>query len=192
MTLDEMKALPEEKQKELFKRLDEVRSQGKSTNYAAQYGSGVKTIARTAKVSEKVAKKLHTGYHKLNWSIAKIATMTTVKKTSFGDWQLNPISKMWYSLRSEKDKFSTLVQGTGAYVLDLWLYHTQQLAKKRGLNFKLLGQFHDELILECDENEQQLYHNLVADAIEKVNQQLKLNRELGCDINFGKCYADIH
>lgn len=107
-----------------------------------QYGAGVKTVARTAKVSEKVAKKLHSGYHKLNWSIEKIASMMTVKQTSFGSWQLNPINKMWYSLRSEKDRFSTCIQGTGSYVLDLWLYHAEKLAKQRGLDYVLLGQFH--------------------------------------------------
>lgn len=175
-----------------FKRLDEIRAAGKSTNYACQYGSGVKTIARTAKVNEKVAKKLHEGYHKLNWSIAKIASMMTVKKTSFGTWQYNPISKFWYSLRSDKDRFSTLIQGSGAYVLDLWLYHCSKLAEKRGLEFKLLGQFHDELIAECSEDERDECRQLIADGLQKVNNQLKLHRELGCDINFGNKYSDIH
>lgn len=177
---------------EKFERLDTIRATGKSTNYACQYGSGVKTLARTAKVSEKVAKQLHAGYHKLNWSIAKIASMMNIKKTSFGDWQFNPISKMWYSLRSDKDRFSTLIQGTGSYILDLWLYHCEKLAKKRGLDFVLLGQFHDELILEVDEDMQDEYRELVADALELVNNQLKLNRELACDIKFGKRYSDIH
>ncbi len=175
-----------------FKRLDEIRATGKATNYACQYGSGVKTLARTAKVSEKVAKKLHEGYHKLNWSIAKIASMMTVKKTDFGDWQLNPINKMWYSLRSDKDRFSTLIQGSGAYILDLWLYHIERLAKQRGLPYVALGQFHDELILELEENRQDEYKQLVADGLQKVNDQLKLNRELACDIKFGKRYSDIH
>lgn len=192
MTLDEMKELTPEKQKELFKKLDEIRATGKSTNYACQYGAGVKTIARTAKVSEKIAKKLHEAYHKMNWSIAKIASMTLVKKTDFGMWQQNPINKMWYSLREEKDRFSTLIQGTGAYVLDIWLYHAKKLADRRGLDFNLLAQFHDEKILELEENVQDDYHKLVADAMQAVNNQLKLNRELACDIKFGKKYSDIH
>lgn len=175
-----------------FKRLDEIRATGKATNYACQYGSGVKTLARTAKVTERVAKKLHEGYHKLNWSIAKIASMMTVKKTDFGDWQLNPINKMWYSLRSDKDRFSTLIQGSGAYILDLWLYHVERLAKQRGLPYAAIGQFHDEMILELDEGMEKVYHELVADGLQKVNDQLKLNRELACDIKFGKRYSDIH
>jgi DNA polymerase I-like protein with 3'-5' exonuclease and polymerase domains len=175
-----------------FKRLDEIRAVGKSTNYASQYGAGVATIARTAKVNQAVAKKLHAAYHKMNWSIAKIASMMVVKKTDFGDWQINPINKMWYSLRSDKDRFSTLIQGTGSYILDLWLYHAERLAKQRGLRWHLLGQMHDELIAEVPVGEESAYRNLVSDAIGKVNEQLKLNRELACDINFGNRYSDIH
>ena len=129
-----------------FATLDEIRAIGKSTNYACQYGAGVKTIARTAKCSERIAKKLHEAYHKMNWSIAKIASMMTVKKTDFGMWQLNPINKMWYSLRSDKDRFSTLIQGSGAYILDLWLYHVEKLCKRRNLPYVLLGQFHKFIV----------------------------------------------
>lgn len=175
-----------------FKRIDEIRAVGKSTNYACQYGAGVATIARTAKVSTAVAKKLHAAYHKMNWSIAKIAGMMVVKKTDFGDWQINPINKMWYSLRSDKDRFSTLIQGTGAYILDLWLYHCEKIAKKRNLTWVLLGQFHDELIIEIDDDKEQEYHDVVADGLKAVNDQLKLNRELACDIKFGDRYSDIH
>jgi hypothetical protein len=184
--------LNEDKRKHKFHELDQIRGISKNTNYACQYGAGIKTVARTAKVSEAVAKRLHTGYHKLNWSIAKISNMTTVKKTSFGDWQLNPINKFWYSLRSDKDRFSTLVQGTGAYILDLWLYHLDKLSEKRKLENVLLGQFHDELIVECDDDKQDDYSNLVNDALGNVNDQLKLNRELACEVKFGDKYSDIH
>jgi DNA polymerase I-like protein with 3'-5' exonuclease and polymerase domains len=192
MNLEEMKKLSPEQQAKLFKRIDEIRAVGKSTNYACQYGAGVATIARTAKVSTAVAKKLHAAYHQMNWSIAKIAKMMVVKKTDFGDWQINPINKMWYSLRSDKDRFSTLIQGTGAYILDLWLYHCEKIAKKRGMHWVLVGQFHDELIIELDDDKEQEYYSVVEDGLKAVNDQLKLNRELACDIKFGDRYSDIH
>ena len=175
-----------------FKELDKIRAAGKGTNYAAQYGAGVKTIARTAKVSEKIAKKLHEGYHKLNWSIAKISSMMTTKKTSFGEWQLNPINKMWYSLRSDKDRFSTLVQGTGSYIFDIWVYHTKRIADKRGLDFKLVFQAHDELVMRLPLGQDLEYKQLVLDGMVAVNSQVNLNRELACDVSFGNRYSDIH
>ena len=36
-------------------------------------------------------------------------------------WLFNPVSKLWYSLRAEKDIFSTLNQGTGTFCFDMWL-----------------------------------------------------------------------
>ena len=49
---------------------------------------------------------------------------------------------MWYSLRFDKDRFSTLNQGTGAYCFDTWVKY---ILSKRP---QLTGQFHDEVILE--------------------------------------------
>lgn len=184
--------LNEVEQKKLYDRINLVREIGKSTNYACQYGAGAATIARTAKCSLQVAKRLHAAYHKMNWSIAKISSLMTTKRTSFGEWQFNPISKYWYSLRSEKDRFSTLIQGSGAYILDLWLYHCERLAKKRDMEFVLLGQMHDELILELDDGKQDEYRQLVQDGLQCVNNALKLNRELECGIDFGYKYSDIH
>ena len=173
-------------------RIGLIRESGKSTNYACQYGAGAETIARTAKVPLKIGKKLKDAYHTMNWSIAKIASLMKTKKTSFGEWQWNPISKYWYSLRSEKDRFSTLIQGTGAYILDLWLYFCEKLANQRGLEWVLLGQFHDEMVLELDEDKQDEYRDLVNDGLQKVNDMLKLNRELACGIDFGYKYSEIH
>lgn len=184
--------MKEDEKTKLYKHLDEVRGSGKATNYACQYGAGPETIARTAKIPLPLARKLHKAYHKMNWSIAEIAKKMLVKNTSFGMWQWNPISKYWYSLRSEKDRFSTLIQGSGAYVLDLWLYHCERLAKKRGLGWELLGQFHDELIISFDEGMEVEYEALVADGLQCVNDMLKLNRELACGIDFGYKYSEIH
>lgn len=36
------------------------------------------------------------------------------------------------------------------------------------------------------------YEKLVADAMSKVNEQIKLNVQLGCDIQFGNKYSEIH
>ena len=144
MNFEEMKALSPDKQKELFDNLSKIRAVGKQTNYASQYSAGPATIARTAKVSEKVGKKLHAGYWKLNWSIKKIAESTTVKKTSFGMFQKNPVNGFWYSLRSDKDRVSTLIQGLGSYILDVWLLNIFNLAEQRSLEVMLLGQFHKQ------------------------------------------------
>jgi len=175
-----------------FAELDLIRAIGKTASYSLQYGAGVATVARSCKVSEKVAKKLHKAYAQLNWSVDKIAKMMTVKKNSSGMWQLNPVNKFWYSLRYEKDRFSTLVQGTASYVFDIWLYQCFQLSKKRGIEWCLLAQQHDDQANELDEGKQEEAEALVRDALKKVNEALKLNVEIKCDVAFGYNGAEIH
>ena len=193
MNFEEMKKLSAEDQKALVDKISKIRARGKSTNYASQYSAGVNTIARTAGVDLKTAKKLHTGYWKLNWSIKKIAEGTRVKQLSDGSmWQQNPINHFWYALRSDKDRFSTLIQGTGSYILDIWLYNIFKLGKQRGLEVKLLATMHDELILEIIEEDSDKYRKLLKDAICAVNNQLKLHRDLDCDVQFGINYSEIH
>jgi hypothetical protein len=175
-----------------FSELDLLRAIGKGAGYSLQYGAGVETVARSCKVSQKVAKKLHTGYHKLNWSVDKIASMMVTKKTSQGMWQINPVNKFWYSLRNDKDKFSTLVQGTAAYVFDIWLYQCYVLAKKRGVEYNLVAQQHDDQALRLQEVCEEEVEALVRDALAKVNETLKLNVEIKCDVMFGKNGKEIH
>lgn len=162
-----------------------------------QYGAGAKTVARTAKVSLDVGQQIVEGYRMMNWSIDVIASNTSIKKTSFGDFQLNPINKMYYPLKTAKDRFSTLIQGSGAYVLDLWLmfiFKYLKLAHQVGImkDVKLLGQFHDEIILEFNKLHKAEVEKLVNDAMGDVNNALKLHVDLACDIKFGKNYSDIH
>ncbi len=172
--------------------LDLVRAVGKTASYSLQYGAGVKTVARSCKVSEKIAKKLHKAYNDLNWSVAKIASMMVVKTTSTGMWQKNPVNGLWYSLRYEKDRFSTLVQGTAAYVFDIWLYHCHQLSKKRGVEWCLLAQQHDDQCTELDIGNEEETELLLRDALKKVNETLKLNVEIKCDVMFGYNGAEVH
>ena len=162
-----------------------------------QYGAGAATVARTAGVSLSVGKALVKAYKKVNWSIEKIAASQKVKKTSFGDYQLNPFNGVWYSLKTEKDRFSTLVQGTGAYVLDIWLKYQFNLRDSDQYGFsdegvKLLATFHDEQIVEFKEGFEDSVSSLMKDALAKVNKTFKLEIPFDCDVQFGKKYSDIH
>jgi DNA polymerase I-like protein with 3'-5' exonuclease and polymerase domains len=193
--LDEM--LNRADQDDLIKQISKTRGKGKNSNYALQYSCGIKTLARTAGVSESVAKQISKAYKSMNWSIDKIASVQTVKRTSHGTYQLNPFNGMWYHLKTDKDRFSTLVQGTGAYVLDLWLGFQFNLRNKPEYGFdengvKLLATFHDEQVVEFKEVFKDNVKKLMEDSLEKVNERFKLEIPFGCDVQFGKNYSDIH
>lgn len=93
---------------------------------------------------------------------------------------------MWYSLRHEKDRFSTLNQGTGAFCFDMWVGF---IIKERP---QLTAQFHDEVVLEIKPEEKDYVSDLLNRSIIKVNNFLKLRRELDVGIDFGNNYGEIH
>ena len=162
-----------------------------------QYGAGVETVARTAKVTMAVARKLKSGYDKVNYTIPIIAAAQKVKTFSTGKYLWNKVSKIWYPLKVEKDRFSTLIQGSGAYTLDLWLLmifklRDQYIADGKLTKMDLLGQFHDECIFETLDEEAHLAPEIINKAMDMVNATLKLNVKLGCDIKQGKNYYEIH
>lgn len=168
------------------KRIKPIRDIFKNGNYACQYGAGPARLALTADISIEKAEQVWKTYWEKNWAIKKVAEEQIVKTVNGQMWLYNPISRLWYSLRYEKDKFSTLIQGTAAFVFDEWV---------RIFRFKrpqLTAQFHDEVVLQVKKGFRVQAEKLLRDAIAELNSALKLNRELGIDVQFGERYSSIH
>ena len=168
--------------------LKPIRHGAKTTNYSCTYGAFPKKIASSTGMSLKEATILWEAYWFRNWSITKIAESCQVNEVNGQKWLYNPVSRFWYSLRYEKDRFSTLNQGTGAYCFDVWLGLVLQEIDT------LVGQFHDELILVIDKKkgERDRIEKILRNAIKKANEFLKLNRELDVGVDFGDNYGEIH
>lgn len=158
----------------------------KQVNYSAVYGAGAPNVARSAGVPEKEAQQLLDVYWKRNWSVKAIAKDCEVKVVNGQMWLYNPVSRFWYSLRYEKDRFSTLNQGTGVFCFDTWVYEMFS----KGLI--PIGQFHDEVILITKIGDEEKTELKLKESVQKVNKILKLNRELDVDVQFGNNYSEIH
>ena len=57
---------------------------------------------------------------------------------------------------------------------------------------QLTAQFHDEIIIDIKEESREGCTNLLKESVMKVNKFLGLNRDLDCDVQFGKNYSEIH
>jgi hypothetical protein len=188
-------ALFEKSEGKSGKKHSKLRSLGKGTNYSCQYGAGAPTISRSAKCSLATAKALHGAYWKANWSIKEIAKMQTVKEVAGTKYLLNPINGFWYWLKAEKDRFSTLCQGTGAYVFDTWLEKVNEVCLERhNREMPLIAQFHDELILKVRDTEssKKAWDSIMAEAMVRTNAKLGLRRDMASDVQYGNNYSEIH
>jgi len=168
--------------------LKALRKNYKVVNYSATYGVKEATLSRTTGMKKSEAKKLLAAFWDRNWSVEAVAKGVRVREPQGlgGMWLKNPVSGFWYSLRSEKDRFSTLNQGTGVYCFDTWVKH----CRKDGV--LTIGQFHDEIISLVKEGKETQEKISMDDSIERLNDELQLNVPLGIDAQFGKSYADIH
>ena len=168
------------------KNLKPIRSNYKVTNYSATYGVKPPKLSRTTGLPLKEAKSLLDSFWERNWSLIEITKDTEIKRYGDEMWLLNPVSKLYYSLRYEKDIFSTLNQGTGVFCFDTWINEFRKLRKQ------LTAQFHDEIISCIPEGREKQYKGLLEKAMINTNDKLKLNVVLGIDVQFGKTYAEIH
>ena len=166
--------------------LTPLRKNYKVVNYSATYGVGASTLSRNTGMPTKDAKKLLEAFWSRNWSVYEVASKARTRDLFGSTWLYNPVSQFWYSLRSDKDRFSTLNQGTGVFCFDSWV----SLCRRYGI--KTIGQFHDEIIALLPEGEEEQTRATMEKAIENLNQKLELNVPLGVDAQFGKSYADIH
>lgn len=172
-----------------------ARKKGKTTNYASVYNAGAAKIAQAAGIPLKEGKQLHEAYWKLNWSVKAIAEeQVVIRDSRGGKWLVNPINGFCYSLRKESDRFSTLAQGTGSYFFDMWVDNILNETEARYGRKTLTGSFHDECILciKDDERFKEEFASIIKEAVDKVNTEYKLRRKLGCDVQTGQRYSQIH
>ena len=164
----------------------------KTANYALQYGAGASTLAKNAGISLKEAKKVKDAYWEMNHSITKAADSLEVKITKVGNdkemWVRNSLNGYFYSLRTEKDKFSTLCQGSASYILDLFI----MLMRKKG--WKISLQYHDEILFNIVDSSET--RKKVADDIDScintINNKLGFDIKMGAAPEFGDSYAAVH
>lgn len=163
-----------------------IRHKAKTTNYAATYGAGGPKIAQAAEIPLKEGNLLHKAYWERNWAIKKVAEDFKVKTIDGQMWIYNPVSKFWYSLRYEKDKFSTINQSTGVIVFDTWIAFLMKMG------VKIAYQSHDEILYNIPINKQEENTNVIKKAMDMVNDTLKLNIKIKCDIKYGNNYSEVH
>ncbi len=166
--------------------LKALRKNYKVVNYSATYGVGAAKLARETGMDKGEAQKLLDAFWNRNWSVQETANGLRVIDRRGSMWLKNPVSGFWYSLRSDKDRFSTLNQGTGVFCFDSWVKEC------RGMGLQTIGQFHDEVIVLTKEGDEDVVENTMNMAIDNVNQDIQLNVNLGIDVQFGNTYAKIH
>lgn len=198
ITLEEIGKVPEDFQfildsyktddekTEFHDKLDKKRHSGKQTNYSSMYGIGKDKLAKELKITTKESAKLIDAYWIKNKCVRIFSESCETKTVGGQLWVKNPLNNYYYSLRSEKDIFSTINQGTGDYIFTLWQHNLMNMG------VKLYAGFHDEIVTCCKPEDCEVVIVKLKRAMELVNKQLKLKVPVGIDYKIGNTYAEVH
>lgn len=163
-----------------------IRSRAKQVNFSCVYGVAKKTLSINLGCSEREAQIFIDAYWRRNWAVKEIAETFKTKDIGGQTFIQSPISGFWLSLRAIKDKFSSVNQNAGVTVFNLWVKNMQKL----GVNVYM--QMHDEIVTEVLKKNEQKTKELIQQAMDMVNEELKLNVPIKCQIGSGLKYSEIH
>jgi hypothetical protein len=173
-------------QNELLKKLKMARSKGKTCNYASLYNVGAETLSRNLEIPKSEAQKLIEAYWKIHFAVKVATEGFKVKKVGNESWVYNPISKFYYYIRNTKDIFSVVNQSSAVYCFNMWVWNCTQMG------IFPVTQSHDDSAYVVDEADVAKTENIIDEAMNRVNKQLRLNVQLACETQVGDNIAETH
>lgn len=140
-----------------------ARSRFKNVNFAKIYGAGPKKIARMCKISEKAAYRLLDDYAAQfpevdDWKdeVIEFARKHKYAETMLGGRIYVPTIK-WADkgmrAYAERQAVNGVIQGTAADMMRLAMAQVWTFLRRNYQNAWLLLSVHDELVIECDEDD---------------------------------------
>ena len=129
-------------------------------------------------------KELRKNFKVVNYSATYgIGAPKLSRETDMSEKQAKDLLDAYWNRNWSVKKFC---EDQGAYCFDRWV------ALYRSKRSNIIGQFHDESINVIKKGEENEHTSALQWAIEKLNEQLRLNVDLGIDIQYGQTYADVH
>lgn len=98
--------------------------------------------------------------------------------------------RLW--IRSEHAALNTLLQSAGALVMKKGLIILDEYAKLWGLDYKIVGNIHDEIQSEVRESQAEKFGRLAVSCLEAAGIHFNLNCKLAGEYQIGTSWAETH
>jgi len=175
------------------------RSQAKAVNFGIVYGISAWSLANDIGVSTAEAKAYMDAYYERYSGVKNYMTEIVEKakekgyvETLYGRRRYIPeLKSSNYNMRSfgERVALNMPIQGTAADIIKLAMVNVNDRIGKEGLQARLILQVHDELIVECPEEEEAEVTRILQEEMENV---VHLSVPLIVDAKSGKTWAEAH
>lgn len=176
-----------------------MRSSAKAVNFGIVYGISAFSLAQDIGVSQWEAKaymdaymeKYH-GVRDYMKAIVEKAKADGYVSTLFGRRRYLPeLKSSNFNMRSfgERVALNMPIQGTAADVIKIAMVNVHRRLKAEKLRARLILQVHDELIVECPEEERETVERLLKEEMERA---AALTVPLTADVSSGRSWAEAH
>ena len=175
------------------------RRHAKAINFGLIYGMSAFGLTRTTNLTLAEAENFVKAYFQefpgvkayldgIRKSAAEIGYVETLlgRKRYFPQLK-NPVTAQVRS-RAEREAINAPIQGTAADILKIAMIRLPDAIEKAKLNAKILVQVHDELLLECSEDELKETIRVVREIMENA---FELSIPLETDVAWGKNWGDL-
>lgn len=172
---------------------DNQRRSAKAVNFGIVYGISDYGLSKDLNITRNEAREYIDGYLNTYPRIKNYMEeiVDRAKKDGFVTTILDrkryipEINSKNFNIRSfgERIALNTPIQGSAADIIKLAMIKVYERLKLEKVNAKLILQIHDELIIECEENEKEIVKKILKDSMENV---YKLDLPLKVDVCEGR------
>ena len=166
-----------------------TRDQAKTFIYAFLYGGGDARIGSIVGGTARDGKRLKEQF--LSNTPALGALRERVGVASGRGYVLG-LDRRRVAVRSEHAALNTLLQSAGAIVMKKALQLLDEYATKWNIDYKIIGNIHDEIQTEVQATEADVFGRLATSCIEAAGTHFKLNCPLAGEYKVGDTWADTH
>ena len=169
-----------------------TRDNAKTFIYGFLYGAGNAKIGSIVGGSQKVGKNLKETFLK---RIPALAKLTTAVKKSASKGFLLGLNKRKYEIRSDHAALNVLLQGAGALVMKYYLVELDKKLQETmtpGKEYEFIGNIHDEVQMEVDENKAEIVKEIAESTFADVEKLLNFRVKLEGEAKIGNTWYDTH
>lgn len=167
----------------------ESRDKAKTFIYAFLYGAGDGKIGQVVGGTAKDGKRLKADFLKNTPALKKLRTRVTSLADS---GSLIGLDGRLLHVRSSHAALNTLLQSAGAIVMKRAVVLLDYFSQVYKIDYKLVGQIHDEVQVEVAENQAQFFGDLAVNCVRRAGKDFKLNCPLDGDYKIGTTWRETH
>ena len=167
----------------------ESRNQAKTFIYALLYGAGDEKLGSVAGGGREAGKQLRESF--LN-NLPSFAALKDRVSEAAGRGYLIGLDGRKLGVRSEHSALNTLLQAAGAIVMKKALVILDDYAKLWNLDYKIIGNIHDEVQSEVAEKDAEKFGWLAVECLKAAGLEFNLRCPLDGEYKVGTTWADTH